>query len=176
DIFTIKNEYSKKGYYWIFKTDDDSYLVSYDGKFGELSKGEQKMVEIDKSEVKVGFRETDGNFPGKDGWWAGPTTVRTDRSVRITYDGKIQQSAIPEFPDRTEFSNVNFIDFASDKVHDTARTLILAGLGKIPVVGGVVEGVVGYIWPESKPTVENLISEAEARMRAWVHGQINAYD
>ena len=166
DIFTIKNEYSKKGYYWIFKTSDDNYLVSYDKKVGELAKGEQKMLEIDQSEVKVGFRENDNNVPGKKDWWAGPTKVKTDRSVRITFDGKIQQSDKPEFPDRNEFSNVNFMDFANDKVHDTARTIVLAGLGKIPVVGGVVEGVVGFIWPESKPTVENLISQSEARMRA----------
>jgi hypothetical protein len=176
DIFTIKNEYPQKGHFWIFKPEDDTYGVSYDHKVDELSQGEQKMVEIDKTEVKVGFRKDDDSWPGKKGWWAAPTKVKTDRSVRITHDGKIEQSAVPEFPDRSEFSNVNFMDFANDKIHDTARTIVLAGLGKIPVVGGVVEGVVGYIWPESKPTVENLISQSEARMRAWVHGQIQAYD
>jgi hypothetical protein len=34
----------------------------------------------------------------------------------------------------------------------------------------------GYIWPEKKPGVEDLIAASEDRMKAWVHGRINEYD
>lgn len=49
-------------------------------------------------------------------------------------------------------------------------------MGKIPVVGGAVEGILGYLWPEKKPKAEDLIEAAESRMKAWVHGQIADYE
>lgn len=173
DIFTIKSQYPKRGFYWIFKTSDPVCLVSYQGKVGEVSKDRPAMLAIDLPEVKVGFTETDSSF--KKGWWAPPTVVKTDRLVLITKDGRIKQSE-KDFPDKREYATVIFNDSFDAKMLDATRTLVLAGLGLIPEVGGAVKWVVGSVWPEQKPTVEDLISEAEARMKAWVHGKINDYE
>jgi hypothetical protein len=174
DIFTVKSDYPKRGCYWVFKTNDESYRVSYDKKYGWLSKGEQAMFSIDLSEVKIGFKEDDSSF-GSD-WHVAPTKVKTDRSVLITSKGKIEQPAEREFPDPSTVRTVNFMEYFDNTIKDTTRTIILAALGKIPTVGGVVEGLVSFIWPETKPKVEDLISESESRMKTWVHGQIAAYE
>src|SRR5215471_19171643 len=116
-IFTIKSQYPQRGCYWVFKTDDTWYRVSYDSKWGWLSKGDQAMFSIDLPEVKVGLKHDDARFFSD--WYVNPTVVKTDRLATITYDGKIVQASEPEFPDKSTVNTVNFFDDMNNRIKDT---------------------------------------------------------
>jgi hypothetical protein len=57
--------------------------------------------------------------------------------------------------------------------NNTARSIVLAGLGKIPEVGGAIAALLGFVWSEEK---EDLIATSEARMKRWVQGRFEDYD
>jgi len=172
DLFTITNQYSEEVCFWIALTSDDSYRIAYQDKLGWLKKGESVRIEVDLEEVKIGFRQ--GRLPIS-GWYAEPVKVKTNRSVTLTEEKKIEQPG-EEFANPDKTRAVNFLDETMIQMHDIGRQIVVAALGKIPNVGGAVAGIVGAIWPEMKPKVEDLIQASEERMKSWVHGRIQEYD
>jgi delta endotoxin, N-terminal domain len=171
NTMTITSRYKEKVYYWIFKVDDTVYAKS-DGS-GSLRKDESVTIDVGQNEIKIGFRKGETFF---DGWYAEPVRVKPNRSVTLTEKAQISQPDQEEFPNPSQTNSVNFMDNFQDGVQDTTRKIVITALGKIPTIGGAVESLMGYIWPEKKPGVEDLIAASEDRMKAWVHGRIAEYD
>jgi hypothetical protein len=168
---TITSLYKEEVCYWLFKVTDTTYAGS-DGS-GWLRKDESVTIDVGQDEIKIGFRKGGTFF---DGWYAEPAKVKPNRSVTLTEKAQITQPDQEEFPNPSQTNTVNFMDDFRVTVDDTTRQIVLTALGKIPAVGGAVESLMGYIWPEKKPGVEDLIAASEDRMKAWVHGRIAEYD
>ncbi|HWW75149.1 MAG TPA: insecticidal delta-endotoxin Cry8Ea1 family protein [Pyrinomonadaceae bacterium] len=171
-MFVVTNEYKEEVFYFVADTDDDSYRVAYDGNYGWLKKGEKIRLSLPSGEKKIGFRK--GRMPFSD-WFAKPEKVKTNRPVTLTSDCKIVQPD-HEFPNPDATQSVNFMDEFNTQVNDLSRKAVLAAIGKIPTVGEGIAVAVGLIWPEKKPTVEDLVKASEERMKAWVHGVVDEYD
>jgi hypothetical protein len=170
DILTITNNYDKKVCYWIFKTNDTVYKVSWDGQWGWLDP-RQSVTRDMASRFKIGFRHDDSMFGD---WYAEPEEANPNQPIALSEEAKIVK--LEGFPNPDQSPTVNFMQQWQDDMHNMARTAILAGLGKIPSVGEGIAKVVEFIWPEKKESVEDLIAASESRMKAWVHGQIADYD
>jgi hypothetical protein len=171
-MFTVTSEYREPVCYWVANTSDDDYFVAYGDTFGWLDKGEKVRLSLPSGEMKIGFRK--GRLPVS-GWFAKPEKVKTNRPVTFTADGKITQPD-EEFPNPNSIREVNFMDEFNTQVNDLSRKAILAAVGKIPTVGEGLAAAVGMIWPEKKPSVEDLVKASEERMKAWVHGVVDEYD
>jgi hypothetical protein len=170
-MWTVGSHYSEKSYYWVFTTDDTSYTLAYGGKIDSLLADQSKQMDIDRDKVKIGFREGDTIFSK---WIAEPVEVFTDRSVTLTKDGKIEQPKGQEWQNPDKSKDVEFM--SETEINNIARQVLLAGLGKIPDVGGIIAGILGFIWKEIKPEIGDLIAASEQRMKSWVRGRIAEYD
>jgi hypothetical protein len=172
DTFMVTNEYKEEVCYWVANTDDTSYRIAYSDTFGWLKKGEKVRLSLPSGEMKIGFRKGRTPFSA---WFAEPVKVKTNRPVTLGEDRQIRQPD-HEFPNPDSTRAVNFMDEFNTQVNDLSRMAVLAAVGKIPTIGAGIAAAVGVIWPEKKPTVEDLVKASEDRMKAWVHGVIDEYD
>lgn len=172
DMVTVTNEYKDAVYYWVFNTVDPQYVAAYRDTLGRLNKGEKARLSLPSGEMKIGFRKGGSFFSD---WFAEPINIKTNRPVTLGEDCKIRQPD-HEFPNPDSTREVNFMDEYNTQVNDLSRMAVLAAIGKIPTFGAGIAAVVGVIWPEKKPTVEDLVKASEERMKAWVHGVIDEYD
>lgn len=168
NLWRIANNSKDDVWVWIFETDATRYVFPITGKLFKLRAGEVNDTEIARDKVQIGFRKGKTIFAG---WVAKPVLVETDRDVGLTAKNKISFPKHGMFDRVGESKDVLFIGPA--KVNNLARQAVTWGLAKIPAVGGVISSVVGIIWQEQKPKVDDLIEKSEERMRSWVRGQIN---
>lgn len=167
-LWRITNNYKDTSWVWVFKTEDADYVFPITGKKFKLKSGETIDIEINQDEVQIGFRKSDITLSG---WIAKPVKVKTDRDIALTEDKEIS------FPKHGMFDQVgkghDGVFMTSAQSNNLARSAVVWGLGKIPTVGGAVSAVVGLLWKEIKPKMEDLIDQSEARMKSWVRGEIN---
>lgn len=170
-MWTIGNKTNDKVYYSLYRKTDDSYRAFYDGRGDFIEANSAIEIDIDLDVLKIGF-STEKPFLGiAVKWVASPVEVKSDRPVTLGSDKIVRQPDDVEFTDPKHVATVNF--FNEMAINNAARSAVSALAGKIPTVGGVVSGVIEFVWPEQKP---DLIKESEERMRAWVRGQIESYD
>lgn len=165
-MWTIVNNNHKDCQYFVYKPTDTAYVSTYHGLKDSLVAGQSKRIEIDLDKAKIKFKY-DGNTEG-------PWEVSTDRTVVLTKDGKISQPDEPAWQSPDKGKDVVFMSEA--EINNIARQVLLAGLGKIPEVGGIIAGIIGFIWKEIKPEVGDLIAASEQRMKSWVRGFVAQYD
>ncbi len=171
NLVTIRNEYAVRVCYWVFTANDTSYWSALNGNMDWLEPGQSKEVQIAPLDAQIGFRKGNTVF---DGWYASPAKIKTDRDVALSAKSKITQPDHSQWDMPDQGATVVFMDEAQK--NNIARQIVMWGTGKIPEVGGFISSVIGFLWEEIKPDVDDLITASEMRMKAWVHGQIAQYD
>jgi len=168
NLWRITNNYKEDVWVWIFETDATKYIFPIAGKLFKLEKGEMLDTEIARDKVQIGFRKGNTIITG---WVSKPVMVETDRDVALSSKKEIVFAEHGMFDRVDQAKDVQFITSAQS--NNLARKAVTWGLSKIPEVGGVISSVVGVLWKEQKPKVDDLIAQSEKRMRSWVSGQID---
>lgn len=177
-MWTINNQSDRKLHYGLYKSDDKAMRWVLDSMYGEIEAGHSVDVDVAQSQLGIRFWKDlptlgIGGDPYTDG-----NVVNTNAPVTIATGGKVTQGKANEFSEKPAGQQVTFLDAAAGSMsdNDLVRSVFLLAAGKIPVVGGAVEGVLGLIWPEDKQSPEALMKKSEERMKRWVQGLVNEYD
>lgn len=168
NLWRITNNSKESIWVWVFKSEDTNYWIEVEGKKFKLDSKETKETDIRATNVKIGFRKDSTVLAG---WVAKPVPVATDRDVVLNDDKTISFQDTPMFDPVNKAKDVQFISEA--QANNMARQAIVWGLGKIPKAGGIISSIVGFLWKEQKPKIDDLIEESEKRMKSWVRGQID---
>jgi hypothetical protein len=169
-FFTINNQHTDKVFYGMYLPDDTTFVKTGGGHEGWLDAGKAIEMEVDFPKCKIVFWK-DRPFMGLGEKLADAKLVTTDRPVTLTKQKRVEQPSEPDFTDPQHVGAVIFL--TEMQGNNLIRGLVIAGIGKIPEVGGAIAGILGFVWPEQKP---DLIAESEARMKRWVQGRFEAYD
>ncbi len=171
NLWTIHNQNEQQTYAWVFETGDTVFIEAWEGRKYKISAGRATDVEITHDKVKLGFRTGTSAF---DPWMGKPVEVPTNRDGVLTADGEAGYLKTQTFQTPDKGKVIDLI--APEQPNNIGRMIVTWGLGKIPAVGGVLSSAVGFVWKEIKPDIDDLITQSETRMRAWVRGQIDAFD
>lgn len=166
----IRNDYEERVFAFVAKADDTDFVLALNDLATWIEPGKVWEFNVQPDKVKIGFRK--GQVPVWNGWFAEPKLKRTNQDVVLTKDLKIEYrsgSVAWHTPESGEL--VYFISPA--QFNNVPRSLVMAGLGKIPTVGGVLSTITGVVWPEMKDNARSLVDASENRMRSWVRGEIN---
>lgn len=165
-FWAVENGFSKEVFYGVFRPGVDTHGTVWQGLKGTIASGEAVDLEVDFQECQIVFWQ--GNKRGGPKNRLAPEkTVKTNRPVRVNADKTVTQPAQATILDPSLIEPRVFMTVM--QFDNMVRGLLLAGLGKIPEVGGAIAGLLGLIWSEKK---QDLIAESEDRMRHWVQGRI----
>jgi hypothetical protein len=170
-FWTIGNHYTEKVFYGMYLPSDTTFAKTGGGHEGWLEPGKAIDMEVDFPECKIIFWKDRPVWPFGATKLAEPALVTTDRPVTFTKQKTVVQPEKPEFSDPAHVGPVVFL--TSMDFNNGARGIVLAGLGKIPEVGGAISAILGLIWSEQKV---DLIAESEQRMKRWVQGRFEEFD
>lgn len=177
-MWTISNQTSRKLSYGLYEESDNLNRWVLDSLYGEIEAGHSADVDVSQSRLKIRFwKSLPTAGVGGDAFTDG-VAVNTNAPVVIFDNTEIKQGNANEFSLKPAAQQVTFLDAAAGKMsdNDLVRSVLLLAAGKVPMVGGAIEAVLGFIWPQDKQTPEALMKKSEERMKRWVQGLVDQYD
>jgi hypothetical protein len=85
-FFTMVNNTSSNGHYWLFDVKDSTFLAPLQGIRGAINHGDSVRVEIEEDKVQIGLRVGEG----LSSWIVKPVGVETSRDIEFTASGAQQ--------------------------------------------------------------------------------------
>lgn len=176
-MWSIRNQSNKKLYWAAYNTNDNICRSCLRDLEGEVESGKSVDIDVPESKLKLGFWESLPTLGFGGTRFTEPEAVETARSATVTNDKKLVIGPADEFRQKGADA-ATFLDSHAGRMSDNMiiRTIFMTAAGKIPTAGGIIEFVLGFLWPDEKRSPEDLLRESEERMRRWVQGLIDSYD